>query len=411
MKNLNKLKAMRSIAGIIALVAVISFAFVACGGDGNNNTPGGNTPSLNGVWQTGGGGLVVTISGNSGVITQISGAGGAWQDAINKGYVSVGGQYFRNIAKTGDLTWTGQVLVVVVVSTAPNVATGTDWSNCTFTLSANGQTLQCSTPDGTSTFTSGGGNTPGWNTPGTGGATILDDTWTNTDYSGVAQEVTLVGSNWTLKINGANRARGTMALPDPNATTGTVSFTVKETWSGSGWETMDNQTATVNYVMNSQKTTVVFSNLVGSSWFNVLVGTWTKGDGGTTPGGNTPSGEGGTFTLTGIPSQYNGMWAYLETENSTIAGAQTVNTSTEAYTLSPISNGSVSIPMWKKSGSTITRYSGNDTIAVGVGIFNVATSTSMEDPITGKGFYSVTFSNGSATRAWSDGVDFDYDDD
>jgi hypothetical protein len=44
-----------------------------------------------------------------------------------------------------------------------------------------------------------GGNTPGGNNPGGNGSTVLDGTWTNTDYSGVVQEVSLTGSNWTLK--------------------------------------------------------------------------------------------------------------------------------------------------------------------------------------------------------------------
>jgi len=107
-------------------------------------------------------------------------------------------------------------------------------------------------------------------------STALDGTWTNTDYSGIVQEVSLNGSNWSVKLNGTNQARGTLTLPDPNATTGRVSFTGKEMWYGSSWEAIVNQTATVDYVMNSQKTTITFSNLVGSEWFDLLEGTWTK---------------------------------------------------------------------------------------------------------------------------------------
>ena len=105
--------------------------------------------------------------------------------------------------------------------------------------------------------------------------TVIDGTWTNTDYSGLAQEVSINGSNWSLKHNGTNRAKGTLSLSDPNATTGSASFTLKETWNGSSWDTTTNQTATASYVMGSQKTTITFSNVVGS-WFNALAGTWTK---------------------------------------------------------------------------------------------------------------------------------------
>jgi len=108
-----------------------------------------------------------------------------------------------------------------------------------------------------------------------GGGTAIDGTWANTDYSGLAQEVSINGSNWSLKHNGTNRARGTISLSDPNATTGSASFTLKETWSGSSWVTAENQTGTASYVMGSQKTTITFSNVVGS-WFNALAGTWTK---------------------------------------------------------------------------------------------------------------------------------------
>jgi hypothetical protein len=110
---------------------------------------------------------------------------------------------------------------------------------------------------------------------GGGGSTALDGTWSK-PYSGGIQEVSLNGSNWSLKNDGTNRARGTITLSDPNTTTGSASFTVKEGWDGSRWEPMTNQTATVNYVMGSQKTTIMFSNIVGSGWFNTLEGTWTK---------------------------------------------------------------------------------------------------------------------------------------
>ena len=112
---------------------------------------------------------------------------------------------------------------------------------------------------------SGNGNEP----------TAIDGIWVNTAY-GILQEVTLAGSNWSLKIDGNNRARGTITLADPNATTGKATITVNEEWKGSSWQPMTSKTVIADYVMNSQRTTVTFSNLVGDSWFNVFEGTWTK---------------------------------------------------------------------------------------------------------------------------------------
>ena len=50
MKNTIKLKAMRSIAGIIALVAVIGFSFAGCGQDGNINDDDGTVPGFAGTY-------------------------------------------------------------------------------------------------------------------------------------------------------------------------------------------------------------------------------------------------------------------------------------------------------------------------------------------------------------------------
>jgi hypothetical protein len=92
----------------------------------------------------------VTISGNTGVLTHVGnyGAGTLSQSAVDKGYLKVGIQWFRNLIKTGDLTWTGQKFGITWNDSAPNVATGTGWMNFTITMAANGQT-----------FTEGGGAT------------------------------------------------------------------------------------------------------------------------------------------------------------------------------------------------------------------------------------------------------------
>ena len=129
---------------------------------------------------------------------------------------------------------------------------------------------------------------------------------------------------------------------------------------------------------------------------------WTK------QSGSGGGGEGGTFTLTGIPSQFNGKYAYLMAgEDVSINGFQSINISENTFTLCLISNGSVSIPLWTSNNSSIVRYSGNHTAYVVVALFNTQTLTVTDDsppPTIGViDFSSVTFKNGSATRSWSQG--------
>ena len=120
-------------------------------------------------------------------------------------------------------------------------------------------------------------------------------------------------------------------------------------------------------------------------------------------------GEASTFTLTGIPSQYNGKYVYLNGGSESgggVLGFQSVNMSTQTFTLCLISNGSVSLPMWIVSTGTPVKYSGNDTWDfIGAYLVNTQTVTGdlMAQAIGYITFPSVTFANGSATRAWSQG--------
>jgi hypothetical protein len=281
------------------------------------------------------------------------------------------------------------VLVVVVVSTAPNVATGTDWTNCTFTLSANGQTLQCSTPDGTSTFTSGGGSTPGGNTPN---ISAFAGTW---NASG-GRSCTFTGNNFTYTVNGTTLYSGTFSVSGS-----TITFTISL------------GIASGNFTLSA--TTLVLSN---HTWDNSVNGTYTKDtSGGTTPGGNTPSGEGGTFTLTDIPSTYNGKYIefYAVTRNAELMGCIDFNQITSSgnpiTTLVQIRNGRADFPMWQVTESTPTpvRYYGNDTVTSGEALIYDSNDPDnvYEDAIVGIRFRSgITFTNGSATKSWSEGTVF-----
>jgi len=123
-------------------------------------------------------------------------------------------------------------------------------------------------------------------------------------------------------------------------------------------------------------------------------------------GGQGGSGSGGTFTLTDIPSEYNGKYAVMANfEDGHVMGAQ--NISTSLVTFSRISNGSVSLPTWTRSGSNYVKYSGNETLNIWFGINDSSALASFGpgDFIKMRWFSSVVFSNGSATRSWSQGSD------
>jgi hypothetical protein len=111
--------------------------------------------------------------------------------------------------------------------------------------------------------------------------------------------------------------------------------------------------------------------------------------GGNTPGGNTPSGGSGIFTVTGIPSQYNGLYAIFWGENNNgtvfLVGAQSVESLTD------------------EKVTAVTRYSGNDTCYIMLVIGEDAYGEG--DGVALREFDPVTFSGGSATRAWSQGVE------
>jgi hypothetical protein len=126
----------------LAIIAVIGFSMLGCiinVPDDNNG--GGDTPntSLNGSWKRdhGNGGVTfIEISGNTGYCTKINNIDAAWQSAINLGYYKIGNPVYNNIKKSGDWTWTCQELHVYRNSS--NVATGTVWLDCTFTMNSNG---------------------------------------------------------------------------------------------------------------------------------------------------------------------------------------------------------------------------------------------------------------------------------
>jgi hypothetical protein len=128
--------------------------------------------------------------------------------------------------------------------------------------------------------------------------------------------------------------------------------------------------------------------------------------GGNTPGGNTPSGGASTFTLTNIPSQYNGKYAFVQAQSATvqsILGYQSVNWSTGDVTLVPISNGRASIPLFGETGFA---YTGTEAVHVAVVIYDqrIVSASTEGNYIAAVQFMNVPFTNGSATKSWADGT-------
>ena len=133
-------------------------------------------------------------------------------------------------------------------------------------------------------------------------------------------------------------------------------------------------------------------------------------------GGNSGVSE-GTLVVTDIPAAYNGKYAGFEgTNDSTyLIGAQSVNVSAKTATLVQISNGRVSLPLWKVSVSESVRYYGNDTFPQDdnynttwwVGIFNTSTTIGEMDSnaIAGIDFpYSLVLKNGGAVISANTGT-------
>jgi len=130
--------------------------------------------------------------------------------------------------------------------------------------------------------------------------------------------------------------------------------------------------------------------------------TWDSAD------GYVPSGGDGTFTVTGIPSVYNGKYAALQgvgiNRKAYFYGCQSINELAEELIPVQIVNGSVSLPMWAleldddDNITSVESYSGNDIVDIRLYLFNSAT---FESVINGLAFWeSVTFTNGGAERTW-----------
>jgi len=136
-----------------------------------------------------------------------------------------------------------------------------------------------------------------------------------------------------------------------------------------------------------------------------------------TPTTAPASGGPSTFTLTGIPSQYNGKYAMLSGVNpnippglrsSMLLGAQTVTMPDGDLnaTFTPIRSGSAVFNLYVAASGQLTRFSGGDTLHVEIAIFSQASASFSDSPdeeivVT---FENVSFRNGSASKTWRDGT-------
>jgi len=133
------MKSNLKMTGIIVFTMIIGFGFVSCG-ENDEFSSNSENDSLNGIWETSLG-WQVTFSGDRAVLSAVGTPSPLIIDAVNKGMVKLGDQIWRNVKRTGDLTWSGEQLRVQYYTTSPNVAIGTNWTTGTFIMGADGQTL------------------------------------------------------------------------------------------------------------------------------------------------------------------------------------------------------------------------------------------------------------------------------
>ena len=112
-------------------------------------------------------------------------------------------------------------------------------------------------------------------------------------------------------------------------------------------------------------------------------------------------GGGGTFTLTNIPSEYNGMYMMIRSEDGAFWGTMDED-GWPSMDLARISNGRASIPLWTGADDEVwwVRFNRTGTFDCG-GVINTANGYGGA-AVVSFDFYSVSFTNGSATKSWND---------
>jgi hypothetical protein len=143
------MKNLKTLIGLTALVAVIILTLGSCvinvPGDDNGGSTTENYNSIEGDWSYGSSygsssnNWRIRISGRRGYITYVpTGLTGYSWDAVNRGYVKNGTDWFQNISPDGTRRWTARNLVI---NYRGDTATGIDYIYCVITMAADGQTF------------------------------------------------------------------------------------------------------------------------------------------------------------------------------------------------------------------------------------------------------------------------------
>ena len=117
-------------------ILIIGFSSASCSTIELPNT------SLDGVWSRGD--IVITATGNNAVLTQIN-PNYRHLEAVNIGMISIGDQQIRNIRKTGNLVWAGEIGIIHYDTNSSGKITsytGQSWADCIIVMSENGKTIQ-----------------------------------------------------------------------------------------------------------------------------------------------------------------------------------------------------------------------------------------------------------------------------
>jgi len=134
-----------------------------------------------------------------------------------------------------------------------------------------------------------------------------------------------------------------------------------------------------------------------------------KSDGSSGGGGSGGIGIGQTtFTLTDIPSKYEGKYARISLVGGSVMLTGAQNITSKEVTLPKISNGQVIIPLWViKNITSFVRYTDNGNFTLGtVNIYNSGNDNvnAKQKELVDAVFMSVAFSKGNVTKSWKDAL-------
>jgi hypothetical protein len=233
----------------------------------------------------------------------------------------------------------------------------------------------------------------------------------NGTYVNGSEQVKLTnGKDFEVVASGTSIMKGTFTTSGSS-----ITVSISQVWGPAmnDVNTFETRWYTKNELIAEGVSSSMFT-MTGTYTASTLTLTWlgetdsyTKSGGGQNPGGGgtPPSGSGGTLTLTGIPSEYSGKYALLYGPTNSSMGLLSINDASAKLSLSRITNGSFSTPVWEDINCE-KRYSGNGTGTVSIFIHNTSTcDINGMNGATGRWMSnsSVSFSNGSATLTWSDG--------